>query len=267
MPSFRGKLSEAQARDLVAHVRSFAKPAGRSEQSQQKGRTPTGFHERFERLREQMDRLDEQYLKVSEGVPGGASPKSSEPGQVEVAQRSAPAAVGTVAVRELFQKHCAECHGADGTGKIAREGHPEIPDLTRASWQARRTDSRLLASILGGKGEEMPSWRGKITEAQARGLVDYVRSFARVKEGAGRREHEGVASAVTGQSRPSRDRFGSTILWLGRFHPPTVHYPIALLTAAMVSELLRIVTSRPAFDAVTRYCVGFGAVTAVIGVN
>jgi hypothetical protein len=32
----------------------------------------------------------------------------------------------------------------------------------------------------------------------------------------------------------------------------------------MVSELLRIITSRPTFDAVTRYCVWFGTVTAVL---
>jgi uncharacterized membrane protein len=53
------------------------------------------------------------------------------------------------------------------------------------------------------------------------------------------------------------------IFWLGKFHPPAVHFPIGLLTAAAVAEVLRLVTGKPVFDAVSRYCVWFGAVTAV----
>jgi uncharacterized membrane protein len=53
------------------------------------------------------------------------------------------------------------------------------------------------------------------------------------------------------------------IRWLGRFHPPAVHFPIALLTAAAVSELLRAATGKPVFHAVTRYCLWFGPLTAV----
>jgi uncharacterized membrane protein len=43
-----------------------------------------------------------------------------------------------------------------------------------------------------------------------------------------------------------------------------VHFPIALLTAAAVAELLRLGTSKFPFDAVSRYCVWFGAFTAVV---
>jgi uncharacterized membrane protein len=42
-----------------------------------------------------------------------------------------------------------------------------------------------------------------------------------------------------------------------------VHFPIALLTAAAVAELLGIATGRPAFGAITRYCVWFGTLTAL----
>ena len=52
------------------------------------------------------------------------------------------------------------------------------------------------------------------------------------------------------------------IRWLGKFHPPAVHFPIALLTAAAVAEFLRVATGKPAFDAITRYCVWFGTLTA-----
>jgi uncharacterized membrane protein len=42
-----------------------------------------------------------------------------------------------------------------------------------------------------------------------------------------------------------------------------VHFPIALLTAAAVAELLRIITGNPVFEVITRFCVWFGALAAV----
>ena len=63
-------------------------------------------------------------------------------------------------------------------------------------------------------------------------------------------------------TRP-RDLFEKLIGWLGKFHPPAVHFPIGLLTAAALAELLRLVTGKPAFDAISRYCVWFGTLTAV----
>ena len=50
---------------------------------------------------------------------------------------------------------------ADGTGNKARGRLPEIPNFTDAGWQARRDDAQLMASILDGKGDEMPPDAGK----------------------------------------------------------------------------------------------------------
>ncbi len=58
--------------------------------------------------------------------------------------------------------------------------------------------------------------------------------------------------------------FEELIRWLGKFHPPAVHFPIALLTAAAVAGLLRMATGTPTFDAIARYWVWFGALTAVV---
>src|SRR5262249_7128660 len=110
-------------------------------------------------------------------TPIRAQADSSRSRQGPPPRQSAPTASGTPAARELFRQYCIKCHGADGTGREARDGLPEIPDFTKSSWQARRSDAQLLASILDGK-DEMPSWRGKISEEPARGLVAHVRSFA-----------------------------------------------------------------------------------------
>ena len=53
------------------------------------------------------------------------------------------------------------------------------------------------------------------------------------------------------------------LAWLGKFHPPLTHFPIALILAAALSELLFIRTARPLFDHATRFCVCLGAGGAV----
>jgi uncharacterized membrane protein len=155
------------------------------------------------------------------------------------------------------------CHGADGTGSRVRRRQPEIPDFTDTAWQARRSDAHLLASILDGKGEEMPPWRGKLSEEQARGLAACVRAFAPAAERSGQVEPEEPTPAEPVEAKPSRGFFEKLIRWLGKSHPPAVHFPIALLTAAAVAELLRLATAKPAFEAASRYCVWFGTLTAL----
>jgi uncharacterized membrane protein len=160
----------------------------------------------------------------------------------------------------MYQRLCAKCHGSDGTGNRAREDQPEIPDFTDATWQARRTDAQLVASILDGK-EEMPDFSGRITQERVGDLVVHVRAFAPTA-GEPRKQMQGAI--VPSQVAPSeRSLFKKSIRWLGNFHPPTVHFPIALLTAAAVAELLRMATAKPAFDAASRYCLWFGTVTAL----
>lgn len=65
----------------------------------------------------------------------------------------------------------------------------------------------------------------------------------------------------------SEGLFMRFIGWLGRFHPPSVNFPIALMTAALVAEGLFMATGRPLFDAAGRFTVWFaivGTVGAVI---
>jgi uncharacterized membrane protein len=170
-----------------------------------------------------------------------------------------------------------KCHEADGTGGRLRRSQPAIPNFTDPVWQARRRDAQLLASILNGKGAEMPPWRGKVSAEQARDLVATVRAFAPITAAAGaapasyeggfrylEEELEGSAPEEIAEARPPGCFFHKLIRWLGKFHPPAVHFPIALLTMAAVAELLRLITGRPSFEAVSRYCVWFGALTAAV---
>ncbi len=53
------------------------------------------------------------------------------------------------------------------------------------------------------------------------------------------------------------------VYWLGSFHPAATDLPIGLVVAAFLSEVLRLVTRKEAFVAITRYCVWLGAVSGV----
>lgn len=81
------------------------------------------------------------------------------------------------AAEVLYRPLCMGCHGRDGRGGRAA-GTTPVPDFTRAAWQTSRTDAQFLASILNGKGADMPGFDDRLTTAQARDLVAYVRAFA-----------------------------------------------------------------------------------------
>lgn len=54
------------------------------------------------------------------------------------------------------------------------------------------------------------------------------------------------------------------LAWLGRFHPAAAHFPVALLIAAAIAELLRRVRQVDGLDAVVRFCVWTGAIGALV---
>lgn len=127
-------------------------------------------------------------------APGPAAPlavATAEPGKsplpVSVPLETATSELGANPTGELalriqvgagiFRQYCIVCHGADGTGSLLRPRMPPIPDFTNSTWQTQHADPNLVVSILDGKGALMPANRGRITDAQARDLVAYLRSF------------------------------------------------------------------------------------------
>ena len=51
--------------------------------------------------------------------------------------------------------------------------------------------------------------------------------------------------------------------WLGKFHPPTTHFPIALIIAAAAAEVLFAGTGKMLFDNARQYCLWLGIIAAV----
>jgi mono/diheme cytochrome c family protein len=159
MPPKKDKLSPTDVVRLVSLIREFRggeqvipdEPEGREEPS--KGTQPQTSAEPAE--------------------PGAGA---NRPASRSTSESKVPAP--SEAIRGLFQRSCAKCHGADGHGNDLRGQFPQIPDFASSNWQKGRIDAQLTASILEGKGTAMPAFGGKLGEAQVRELITYLRSFA-----------------------------------------------------------------------------------------
>jgi hypothetical protein len=77
-------------------------------------------------------------------------------------------------VMSLYNRYCIRCHGVDGRGVW---DIPDVPDFTNARWQATRSDSQLVRSILEGRGAVMPLFRGSLSLDESWGMARYLRTF------------------------------------------------------------------------------------------
>jgi uncharacterized membrane protein len=75
------------------------------------------------------------------------------------------------------------------------------------------------------------------------------------------RDHGGAHSgrARAGFSSAVESNVPKPLAWLGKFHPPLTHFPIALFVAAALAELLFIRTGSSQFEHAARFCVWLGA--------
>jgi cytochrome c6 len=71
-----------------------------------------------------------------------------------------------------YKAKCAMCHGPDGKG-----GKMGTRDFASPEVKAE-TDAQLTDIITKGKGK-MPPYTGKLSDADIKGLVAYVRSLAK----------------------------------------------------------------------------------------
>jgi DMSO reductase family type II enzyme heme b subunit len=93
----------------------------------------------------------------------------------------------------VYDKWCMECHGETGAGDGAAAAFmlPRPRDFTRAVYQIRTTASGELPTDAdirqvidnGMPGTAMPAWGTKLSEAERKDLVAYLKSFSTFFEG------------------------------------------------------------------------------------
>lgn len=85
------------------------------------------------------------------------------------------------AARQLYESHCAFCHGVAGKGDGVAGGalNPPPTDLTTSEFWKTRTTDQLRDAIMNGKpGTAMVPFRSTLKPDQVEALVEYLGSFA-----------------------------------------------------------------------------------------
>jgi mono/diheme cytochrome c family protein len=164
MPAFRGRVTKTQAKALIGDVRAFGTKVAAAEATRD-------FATKFRELDKELQELKRQLNELTSSPGDTAKPTAVFRHQGPPTARQMMLKAGG----NLYRKHCQRCHGADGKGDgKSKDGRP---DFTCRAWQQRRSDAKLLTSILDGKGRCMPAFRKQISEDQAQDLIDYIRSF------------------------------------------------------------------------------------------
>lgn len=72
-----------------------------------------------------------------------------------------------------WSKHCASCHGKDGSGATAMGKKLGVKDYTK---EQGFSDAEAQKAIMDGSGK-MKGFKDKLSEADAKALVAYVRGL------------------------------------------------------------------------------------------
>lgn len=78
-----------------------------------------------------------------------------------------------------YKAKCALCHGADGKGDTPAGKKMGAQDFASPEVQ-KASDADLITATKNGKNK-MPSYGGKLSDAEIKELVGYIRQFAKGK--------------------------------------------------------------------------------------
>jgi mono/diheme cytochrome c family protein len=83
-------------------------------------------------------------------------------------------------VAAIYAKSCASCHAKDGTGNTKMGKKSGARDYTTAEgqkWSDAEGVKAILEGVKDGDKTKMKGFTGKVTEAEAKELVAYIRKF------------------------------------------------------------------------------------------
>jgi mono/diheme cytochrome c family protein len=76
---------------------------------------------------------------------------------------------------DTYKSKCMMCHAADGSGNTPAGKSMQVPSLSSADI-VKMSDVDLIAATKNGKGK-MPAYAGKLTDAQIKDVVAYIRTL------------------------------------------------------------------------------------------
>jgi mono/diheme cytochrome c family protein len=76
---------------------------------------------------------------------------------------------------QTYKAKCAMCHGPDGTASTPTGKAMKVPSF-KDPGAVKDSDAVLIAITKDGKGK-MPAYNGKLTDAQIKDVVVYIRTL------------------------------------------------------------------------------------------
>ena len=86
-----------------------------------------------------------------------------------------PAVLAQSPGADTYKANCAVCHGSDGMAATDAGKSLKTPPFSDAT-TARMSDAELTEITKNGKGK-MPGYSGKLTDAQIKEVVAYIRTM------------------------------------------------------------------------------------------
>ncbi len=190
------------------------------------------------------------------------------------------ARVVTAAVFEFFEAKCAECHGAHlvkpkkfgyildlerliKNEEFFKKGSPDESEFYRLVKEDEMPgdDSGIPAATFAEKAL-LKRWIeiGMPVELPDGFVKGAVKSL---KKGSSTEGVPAESAVDQGKEEASVGMLARVLKWLGSFHMASTHFPIALLMAAALAELLAITSKREVWLTVTRFLLVTGALAAV----
>lgn len=132
------------------------------------------------------------------------------------------------------------------------------------SWKPVSTvaPSVLIAALLAAGLQTADAHQGHRDRATPAALEAEVEPVAPEPTASGE-DAPGPATSGTESADPSEPKL-TLFGWLGRLHPLSVHFPIALLLSAVASEFLGAASGRDVFQHSARFAVWTGALGAFV---
>ena len=77
--------------------------------------------------------------------------------------------------KELYDKKCAMCHGADGVAKAMGKGSANLND---PAWQAKNSVEAIVQVTADGKKDtKMPGYKDKMSAEEIKAVSAYIKTL------------------------------------------------------------------------------------------
>ncbi len=169
-------------------------------------------------------------------------------------------------VREIFDAKCLDCHGPELPRPKGKFGYvldlkrmAENPDyVTRGNAEKSELYLMVRDDEMPGEDANVPPLTAEEKETVRR-WIELGAPDAPQTNG----DRPPASVVVAAEIKPHRPFWKKALEWVGRFHPASTHFPVALMLVAVFAESLAWWTKRESWLQTVRFLVVLGALGSV----